>query len=169
MTGVQTCALPISYIVGGHTASGYWVNTGRETTVKGLYAAGDVAGGCPQKYVTGALAEGKLAALDMVKQFKAGTLKEADVQTETEIKVQEDEILSQYEKFRNEDAPAFSVASSISSLWIAASCFCSSNMISLVERYFLESERKSACFLPYGREHGNRLSTSKYQIGRAHV
>ena len=46
------------YIVGGHTASGYWVNTGRETTVKGLYAAGDVAGGCPQKYVTGALAEG---------------------------------------------------------------------------------------------------------------
>ena len=97
------------YIVGGHTASGYWVNTGRETTVKGLYAAGDVAGGCPQKYVTGALAEGKLAALDMVKQFKAGTLREADVQTETEIKVQEEEILSQYEKFRNEDAPAFSV------------------------------------------------------------
>ena len=97
------------YIVGGHTACGYWVNTGRETTVKGLYAAGDVAGGCPQKYVTGALAEGKLAALDMVKQFKAGTLKEADIQTETEIKVQEGEILSQYEKFRNEDAPAFSV------------------------------------------------------------
>ena len=47
--------------------------------------------------------------MDMVKQFKAGTLKEADVQTETEIKVQEEEILSQYEKFRNEDAPAFSV------------------------------------------------------------
>ena len=97
------------YIVGGHTASGFWVDTRRETTIHGLYAAGDVAGGCPQKYVTGALAEGKLAALDMVKQFKAGTLKEADVQTETEIKVQEEEILSQYEKFRNEDAPAFSV------------------------------------------------------------
>ena len=42
------------YIVGGHTASGYWVNTNRETTIHGLYAAGDVAGGCPQKYVTGA-------------------------------------------------------------------------------------------------------------------
>lgn len=40
------------YIVGGHTASGYWVDTKRRTTVKGLYAAGDVAGGCPQKYVT---------------------------------------------------------------------------------------------------------------------
>ena len=97
------------YIVGGHTASGYWVNTGRETTVKGLYAAGDVAGGCPQKYVTGALAEGKLAALDMVKQFSAGSLKEADITTEAEIKVQEEKILFQYEKFRNEDAPAFSV------------------------------------------------------------
>ncbi|OOM16202.1 adenylyl-sulfate reductase subunit alpha [Clostridium saccharobutylicum] len=50
------------YIVGGHTASGYWVDTKRETTVKGLFAAGDVAGGCPQKYVTGALVEGEIAA-----------------------------------------------------------------------------------------------------------
>lgn len=51
------------YIVGGHTASGYWIDDNRATTVLGLYAAGDVAGGAPQKYVTGALAEGKLAAL----------------------------------------------------------------------------------------------------------
>ena len=50
------------YIVGGHTASGYWVDNNRETTIQGLYAAGDVAGGCPQKYVTGALAEGEIAA-----------------------------------------------------------------------------------------------------------
>ncbi|MDP2806525.1 MAG: adenylyl-sulfate reductase subunit alpha [bacterium] len=50
------------YIVGGHTASGYWVDTKRETTIKGLFAAGDVAGGCPQKYVTGALVEGEIAA-----------------------------------------------------------------------------------------------------------
>jgi adenylylsulfate reductase subunit A len=57
------------YIVGGHTASGYWVDTNRETTVKGLYAAGDVAGGCPQKYVTGALAEGELAALDIISKL----------------------------------------------------------------------------------------------------
>jgi adenylylsulfate reductase subunit A len=57
------------YIVGGHTASGYWVDTKRETTVKGLYAAGDVAGGCPQKYVTGALAEGELAALDIISKL----------------------------------------------------------------------------------------------------
>lgn len=50
------------YIVGGHTASGYWVDTQRRTTIDGLYAAGDVAGGCPQKYVTGALVEGEIAA-----------------------------------------------------------------------------------------------------------
>ncbi|MGN6715352.1 adenylyl-sulfate reductase subunit alpha [Anaerocolumna jejuensis] len=50
------------YIVGGHTASGYWVDVNRETTIRGLYAAGDVAGGCPQKYVTGAFAEGEIAA-----------------------------------------------------------------------------------------------------------
>ena len=50
------------YIVGGHTASGYWVDTKRATTIEGLYAAGDVAGGAPQKYVTGALAEGEIAA-----------------------------------------------------------------------------------------------------------
>ena len=50
------------YIVGGHTASGFWVDTARETTVRGLFAAGDVAGGAPQKYVTGALAEGEIAA-----------------------------------------------------------------------------------------------------------
>ncbi|KYZ74960.1 adenylylsulfate reductase [Anaerosporomusa subterranea] len=50
------------YIVGGHTASGYWVDTNRGTTLAGLYAAGDVAGGSPQKYVTGCFAEGEIAA-----------------------------------------------------------------------------------------------------------
>ena len=61
------------YIVGGHTASGYWVDTNRQTTIKGLYAAGDVAGGCPQKYVTGALVEGEIAALDMIRQIENDT------------------------------------------------------------------------------------------------
>lgn len=51
------------YIVGGHTGSGYWVDTKRATTLRGLYAAGDVAGGSPQKYVTGCFVEGKIAAL----------------------------------------------------------------------------------------------------------
>lgn len=51
------------YVVGGHTASGYWVDTKRATTLAGLFAAGDVSGGCPQKYVTGCLVEGEIAAL----------------------------------------------------------------------------------------------------------
>lgn len=58
------------YIVGGHTASGYWVDTKRRTTIEGLYAAGDVAGGCPQKYVTGALVEGEIAALTAIEDRK---------------------------------------------------------------------------------------------------
>ncbi len=58
------------YIVGGHTASGYWVDTNRQTTIQGLYAAGDVAGGCPQKYVTGAMVEGEIAAKHIVVTLK---------------------------------------------------------------------------------------------------
>ena len=50
------------YIVGGHTGSGYWVDAGRRTTLAGLYAAGDVSGAAPMKFVTGALAEGQIAA-----------------------------------------------------------------------------------------------------------
>lgn len=58
------------YIVGGHTASGYWVDVNRKTTINGLYAAGDVAGGCPQKYVTGALVEGEISAQSAIKYIK---------------------------------------------------------------------------------------------------
>ena len=67
------------YIVGGHTASGYWVDNSRATTVKGLFAAGDVAGGCPQKYVTGALAEGEIAgasAAEFIKDNKSESIDE---------------------------------------------------------------------------------------------
>ena len=80
------------YIVGGHTASGYWVDTGRQTTIHGLYAAGDVAGGCPQKYVTGAMVEGEIAALHMVKELDAGQelpVNEAEEETALEEKIKE--------------------------------------------------------------------------------
>ncbi|MBR1859204.1 MAG: adenylyl-sulfate reductase subunit alpha [Selenomonadaceae bacterium] len=58
------------YIVGGHTASGYWIDNRRQTTLKNLYAAGDVAGGCPQKYVTGAFAEAEIAAESIINAIK---------------------------------------------------------------------------------------------------
>lgn len=57
------------YIVGGHTASGYWVDYNRKTTLKNLYAIGDVAGGSPKKYVTGCLAEGQIAAISILDTF----------------------------------------------------------------------------------------------------
>lgn len=62
------------YIVGGHTASGYWVDTKRATTLPGLYAAGDVAGGSPQKYVTGCFAEGEIAAQAVAAELATGSM-----------------------------------------------------------------------------------------------
>lgn len=87
------------YIVGGHTASGYWVDTKRRTTIKGLYAAGDVAGGCPQKYVTGALVEGEIAALTALEDLK----KEDSlyVNYETGEKEQEELIKAKQEELEN--------------------------------------------------------------------
>jgi len=58
------------YIVGGHAASGYWVDTKRATTTSGLYAAGDVAGGSPKKYVTGCFVEGEIAAVAAIEFIK---------------------------------------------------------------------------------------------------
>lgn len=88
------------YIIGGHTASGYWVDTNRATTIKGLFAGGDVAGGCPQKYVTGALAEGEIAGLSAVEFIK---------QNDSE-KIDEKAVLShaeEIEKFLGEDKSQF--------------------------------------------------------------
>lgn len=50
------------YIMGGHTGGGYWVDMERMTTLPGLFAAGETAGGNPNKFVGGCCAEGKLAA-----------------------------------------------------------------------------------------------------------
>ena len=92
------------YIVGGHTASGFWVDTKRETTIHGLYAAGDVAGGCPQKYVTGALAEGKIASFAIIEQLKS----DSDETTST-IEKQAQVILKDYEKIRSTQNGLFTI------------------------------------------------------------
>lgn len=83
------------YIVGGHTASGYWVDTHRETTITNLFAAGDVAGGAPQKYVTGALAEGEIAGDEIVRRYQdQGEVQ--SVENETWYKEAIDAILKRY-------------------------------------------------------------------------
>ncbi|MCH3963202.1 MAG: adenylyl-sulfate reductase subunit alpha [Clostridium sp.] len=58
------------YIVGGHAASGYWVDTKRASTLKGLYCAGDVSGGSPKKYATGCFAEGEISADSALEYIK---------------------------------------------------------------------------------------------------
>lgn len=90
------------YIVGGHTASGYWVDNNRETTIHGLYAAGDVAGGCPQKYVTGALAEGEIAAQAIAERLE-GSGKGIVVNEVADSELSENAFAkkSEYERFLN--------------------------------------------------------------------
>lgn len=66
--GIDPAAEPVEiegtepYLVGGHCQAGYWVEEDRRTTLEGLYAAGDVAGGAPYKFVSGCWAEGAIAA-----------------------------------------------------------------------------------------------------------
>ncbi len=70
------------YVVGGHTASGFWIDEKRATTIPGLYAAGDVAGGAPQKYVTGALVEGEIAAEAIKSYLESADLDKADAESD---------------------------------------------------------------------------------------
>ncbi len=75
------------YIVGGHTASGYWVDVKRSTTLPGLYACGDVAGGTPNKFVGGCAAEGLLsakAAVEYVAATELGSINEEQIAREKE-------------------------------------------------------------------------------------
>ncbi len=91
------------YIVGGHTASGYWVDTHRATTLPGLYAAGDVAGGSPQKYVTGCWAEGEIAALSALDYINDRLWEEVEPR-EIESKLRE------VNKYLGENAGLYSAA-----------------------------------------------------------
>jgi adenylylsulfate reductase subunit A len=59
------------HVVGGHGLSGYWIDNQRRTTLPGLWAAGDVAGGSPKKYASGAWAEAVIAVRDMIESARA--------------------------------------------------------------------------------------------------
>ena len=94
------------YIVGGHTASGYWVDTDRETTSHGLFAAGDVAGGCPQKYVTGAMVEGEIAAKKIVSQLNEERDKEKASDESTEKKALDAKI-TEYNRYLSNEGSMY--------------------------------------------------------------
>jgi succinate dehydrogenase/fumarate reductase flavoprotein subunit len=68
----------------GHSASGVWVNEHAETTVPGLYAAGDLA--CvPHNYMLGAFVYGKLAGESAARRCTETALADLDeVQVERE-------------------------------------------------------------------------------------
>lgn len=76
------------YIVGGHTGSGYWVDANRMTTLPGLFAAGETAGGNPNKFVGGCAAEGKIAArgaLAYLQTVEKGSLASTDTDMHAEM------------------------------------------------------------------------------------
>lgn len=73
------------YVVGGHCQAGYWINDDRQTTIAGLFAAGDVAGGVPYKFVSGCWAEGIIAARAAVKfaeKYRHGKVDRAQIERE---------------------------------------------------------------------------------------
>lgn len=57
-----------------YSGCGYWIDEGRRTTINGLFAAGDVAGGCPKKYLAEVLAEGEMAAESVIAYLENKTV-----------------------------------------------------------------------------------------------
>lgn len=90
------------YVVGGHTQSGYWIDINRETTIKGLYAAGDVAGGAPYKFVSGCWAEGAIAAESAVDYISKKEETFLDIEGINDFNIQ-DEMLRVYAPMSRQD------------------------------------------------------------------
>jgi adenylylsulfate reductase subunit A len=87
-TPIEICGSE-PYIVGGHGQAGYWVDINRKTTLEGLYAAGDVVGGSPKKYVTGCMAEGEIAVEAAIEYIKS---------MENDIEIDEQEIAKEIDR-----------------------------------------------------------------------
>jgi adenylylsulfate reductase subunit A len=74
-------------VIGGHCQAGYWIDRERRTTINGLFAAGDVAGGAPKKYVSGAWVEAKIAvrtAIDEIADIELLHISDDEVNKENE-------------------------------------------------------------------------------------
>ncbi|MCL4461158.1 MAG: adenylyl-sulfate reductase subunit alpha [Nitrospirae bacterium] len=70
------------YLVGGHCQAGYWIDADRKTTLENLFAAGDVAGGAPYKFVSGCFAEGRIASESAVREIREEGRRRPDVSPE---------------------------------------------------------------------------------------
>lgn len=82
------------HVVGGHGLSGFWIDAQRRTTLPGLWAAGDIAGGSPKKYAPGAWAEGVLAVRDMITDVAQRKLHELD---EEQVLRERDRVFAPFE------------------------------------------------------------------------
>ncbi len=70
----------------GHSASGVWINERGETTVPGLYAAGDMAS-VPHNYLLGAMTYGKIcagSAATYIRMLSQAPIDDAQVEAERE-------------------------------------------------------------------------------------
>ncbi len=67
-THIEVCGSE-PYINGGHGMAGFWIDEKRRTTLDRFYAAGDIAGGAPKKYITGCFAEAEMAVEDIIERF----------------------------------------------------------------------------------------------------
>jgi len=86
--GEQMVEMAISEIglCSGHSASGVWVNERGETTVLGLYAAGDMAS-VPHGYMLGAFTYGKICArhaVEFIASDRSSPIDESQVEAERE-------------------------------------------------------------------------------------
>ena len=86
--GEQMVEMAISEIglCSGHSASGVWVNERGETTVPGLYAAGDMAS-VPHGYMLGAFTYGKICArhaVEFISSARISRIDEGQVEGERE-------------------------------------------------------------------------------------
>ncbi len=69
------------YIVGGHTAKGYWVDTKRRTTVKGCMPQVTLQAVVRRNTLAGALAEGEIAALTAISELgEISAIDESDIE-----------------------------------------------------------------------------------------
>jgi adenylylsulfate reductase subunit A len=92
------------YVVGGHCQAGYWVDAGRRTTLPNLFAAGDVAGGAPYKFVSGCFAEGKIAALTAISEIRSEQSSMADLDL-AQVNEEETRVFSYLENASGEYSP----------------------------------------------------------------
>lgn len=89
------------YVVGGHCQAGYWIGEDRSTTLPGLFAAGDVAGGSPYKFVSGCWAEGLIAARSAgLAATRTAQVSPGDGPVEAHIAHEEERAFAPMERFR---------------------------------------------------------------------